>query len=126
MDIALHTSNIQLDDDARAFVEEAFARAVSAHERQVKHVHVTLSDLNAQKGGIDKRCRVVVDLVRNPKPVVVEETEGDIMGAVKIAAERLDQALTRVVERRKNTGKKGRKSISAGDAPPWKKKDDEG
>ena len=126
MDITLHASNVQLSDKNRALVEETFARAVAAHESHVKHVHVTLLDLNAQKGGIDKRCRVVVDLLRTPQPVVVEETEGELMAAVKIAAERLDQALNRAIERRRTPKKKSQRGISAGDTPPWKKKSTEG
>jgi ribosome-associated translation inhibitor RaiA len=121
MDINLHLSNVSLDAKARALVEEAFERAVSAHESQVKHVHVTLLDVNAQKGGIDKRCRVVVDLVRTPKPVVVEETDREIMAAVRIAAERVDQALKRTVDRRRATNRKSTKAIPAGGNPPWKK-----
>jgi ribosome-associated translation inhibitor RaiA len=121
MDITLHTSNISLDANSRALVEEAFERAVSAHESQVKHVHVTLLDVNAQKGGVDKRCRVIVDLVRNPNPVVVEETATETMAAVRIAAERVDEALKRTIERRR-TPKKSMRAIAAGDTAPWKKK----
>ena len=46
MDITLHSSNVQLDDQTRALVEETFARVVAAHENHVKHVHVTLLDRN--------------------------------------------------------------------------------
>ena len=57
-----------------------------------------LQDVNANRGGIDKRCSVVVALRRHGV-VAAEETHADLYVAIDTVAHRLRRAVKRNVKR---------------------------
>jgi ribosome-associated translation inhibitor RaiA len=62
-------------------------------------VTARLEDINADRGGIDKRCRLVAAL-RRRGVVVAEATHADLYAAVDEAAARIRRSATRAVTRR--------------------------
>lgn len=65
---------------------------------RIRQVQAHLCDVNGQRGGADKRCRLVVRLSRAPR-VVVESTETDLYVAIRRAANRLGRATARRIGR---------------------------
>jgi ribosome-associated translation inhibitor RaiA len=75
-----------------------FTRKLDKHGRRILGVVVRFEDKNGARGGVDKVCRVEVLMPRQP-PLVVEEVDTDLYAAVDVAAERIDHAVGRELER---------------------------
>jgi len=87
-----------LTDAIRRHVESRVASALAPVARSVTTVVARLDDVNAHRGGADKRCRLVA-LVRRHGAVVAEATNADLYAAVDGAAGRIHRAVSRVVKR---------------------------
>lgn len=68
-------------------IEHALRRVAE----RVSDVQVWITDLNAQRGGVDKRCRIVAS-VAHSAPIVVDAHESDYYRAVDAAAAKLHRA----------------------------------
>lgn len=80
------------------YVEARMASALGAYSRHVFKVTVRLADVNAARGGIDKRCQVVVAL-RGGRTEVVDAVESDLYAAIDAAAGRIRSAVGSTVAR---------------------------
>ena len=101
MEINVHTSDITLSPHQREALDASLARAVKAHDRHIQDVSVNLQDLNRHKGGIDKRCKIIARLHWG-QSIVVEETEAEIVDAVRKGSQGLEEALRRAVEKKRD------------------------
>jgi len=61
---------------------------------RIRRVFVRVSDINGQRGGVDKRCQVQVKLA-DSSDVVIADVKADIYLAVTRAVERAAEAVTR-------------------------------
>jgi ribosome hibernation promoting factor len=86
-------------------VERRLDFALNRFEDRIDHIAVKLEDLNGPKGGVDKQCRVMVQLHKLPN-AIVEQTAEDMYAAVDLAADRVGRAVARKLEKAKTT--KGR------------------
>ena len=80
-------------------VESRLKTALSPFARNVLRVTVRLEDVNADRGGVDKRCSAVVAL-RRRGVVVAQATHEDMYVSVDDVATRLRRSVKRAVERR--------------------------
>ena len=87
-----------LTESIRRHVESRVAAALAPAARSVITVTARLEDVNADRGGVDKRCRLVA-LVRRHGAVVAEATDADLYAAVDEAARRIRRSATRAVKR---------------------------
>ena len=88
-----------LTDAILRHVESRLESALGPFARFVVGVTARLQDVNASRGGIDKRCSVVVAL-RRRGVVAAEETHVNLYVAVDAVAHRLRRAVKRAVTRR--------------------------
>ncbi len=65
---------------------------------RVSSISVRLDDVNGKRGGIDKRCRIVVRMARH-RSVVGQALSDDLYHAISLAARRAETALGRRRER---------------------------
>jgi ribosomal subunit interface protein len=79
-------------------VESRLEAALGPFARNVLRVTVRLEDVNAGRGGIDKRCSMVVALSRRGV-VVAEATRQDLYAAVDKVAARVRRSVKRAVKR---------------------------
>jgi ribosomal subunit interface protein len=79
-------------------VESRLTSALSPFASNVLRVTVRLEDVNADRGGIDKRCSVVMAL-RRRGVVVASATHEDLYVAVDEVATRVRRIAKRAVER---------------------------
>jgi ribosomal subunit interface protein len=86
-------------------VERRLAFALGRFEDRIDSVTVRLEDLNGPKGGVDKQCKIVVQIRKLPT-VIVEQTAEDMYAAVDQAADRVGRAVTKKLEkaRSRSTG----------------------
>lgn len=67
---------------------------------RINAVSVRLADINGSRGGIDRRCRIVVWL-RDLGTIVVAAIDPDLYAAVDEAASRAKEAVWRHIKRRR-------------------------
>ena len=96
MDIDVQSSQLTLEPEQSARIECLAISALESLSVHVSRVEVRLSDINGPIGGIDKRCRVVVHLVRGTV-AVVEEYDRDLGDLIDRSLDRAGQAVNRRV-----------------------------
>jgi ribosome-associated translation inhibitor RaiA len=120
MKMSLQFKDLQVAAADRKRIEDRIRLALSRFAPLVQGVTATVTDENGNRGGIDKRCRLVVRL--RAGTVVVNEQASAVMAAVTQAAERTARSVARIhhraVDARQATPGAGRRrhgSRSAGD-----------
>lgn len=87
-----------LTDAILRHVESRIESALGQVSRHVVTATVRLDDVNADRGGLDKRCRVVVSL-RNRATVAAEAVDADLYASIDESARRIGRAAARAVAR---------------------------
>jgi hypothetical protein len=94
MRLEVYGNRLGQDPDIRSRVERRLGFALDRLGGRVTRVQVVLADLNGPRGGIDKRCLLVADLLRGGQ-LVIEQRADNWIGAVDGAAGRLAEAVRR-------------------------------
>jgi ribosomal subunit interface protein len=94
-----------LTDAILRHVESRLESALGPFAQFVVSVTARLQDVNANRGGIDKRCSVVVAL-RRRGVVAAEDTHTNLYVAVDTVAHRLRRAVKRAVKRPRSRQRK--------------------
>ena len=87
-----------LTDAILSHVEARVESALGPFSRWVLKATVRLEDVNADRGGDDKRCRIVV-AIRGHGVEIAEATNSDLYTAVDEAASRMRRSVKRVTKR---------------------------
>ena len=98
MTIDTRTMGFASTDAIRRYAETRVSRALSPVARWISSVTVRAEDVNAGRGGVDKRCSLVATL-RHRGAVVAEATDADLYAAIDAAAARLRRGALRAVKR---------------------------
>ncbi len=98
MRIVIQANGFVLTEALRMYTEQRVATALGWAGDRMRKLAVSLSDINGPRGGIDKRCKIQVQL-GGGQEVVIEDTEADLYTAIDRAADRADRAVVRRVER---------------------------
>jgi len=100
MSIHIQARGFPLTKALKSVVQESILKVTERHH-EVRTVAVRLEDINGnQHGGIDKSCRVVLNLDHAPS-LVLQSTQSDMYLAIRHCAFRLKQTLNRNSERLK-------------------------
>ena len=100
---------MQLDIQSRSFkltaaLKQAIKRSLSPLDQrygsQLSRVQVRLSDINGVRGGVDKRCLIVLEAGRR-HTVVAKAISADMYQAISQAGRRAEAALRQTRKRRK-------------------------
>ena len=100
MRIHVRSRGFELTDALRAHAERRLLFALARFGTRVQSVMLRMDDVNGPRGGADKRCHILARLVPWGD-VRVEELDGDLYVAIDRAADRLDRAVAREIERRR-------------------------
>ena len=100
MRLEIRGQRIELSDAIRDHVARRLHYALGRFEGRVTGATARLADLNGPRGGVDKRCRIIVAM-RAQEPILVEDTDTDVYAAVDRASERAGRAVWRQLERRR-------------------------
>jgi putative sigma-54 modulation protein len=101
MQIDIRSSNLLLNSAHRERIARRASFALSRLSQRIRRVEVRLADVNGPRGGIDKRCRVLVHL-DGATPMLVEAQGGDLLELIDRAMGRIGRAV------RKRVGLTGR------------------
>ena len=103
MRIHVRSRGFELTNALRAHAERRLLFALGRFRRRLQSVMLRMDDVNGPRGGADKRCQIVARLAPWGD-VRVEELDGDLYAAISRAAGRLDRAVAREMERRRELG----------------------
>lgn len=95
-----------LTDAIRVHVEDRIESALGHFSQWVLKVTARLEDINADRGGIDKRCILVV-AIRGHGVVTAEAKNRDLYAAVDQAARRIRRLVARPIKRHTEHQRKG-------------------
>ena len=112
MSIHIKTLGFKLTDALRRHVEGRMHWAMRPYARRVMKVTARLDDVNADHGGIDKRCSVVVAL-RRRGVATAQATCPDLYAAVNEVAARIRRSLERAGKRHASRERKDRQRPGA-------------
>jgi ribosome-associated translation inhibitor RaiA len=99
MFVDVRAMGFRLTEAIGAHVESRVTSAVRALARGVLGVTARLEDVNADRGGVDKRCTLVAT-VRGRRTVAVEAVDRDLYVAVDKATHRMRRMAQRLLRRR--------------------------
>lgn len=101
MKVALQARKVKDLHIVRWYVNRRMNFVFNQHAQYIHSVQVSLADINGPKGGVDKRCRITVEL---PKygTVFVEHVEGDFYAAINRASERASRVIKNKISRRRD------------------------
>ncbi len=102
MRIHVQSRALEHTEALHGYVQRRLLFALSRFGARVQSVRVRLDDLNGPRGGIDKRCQIDAHL--GPwGDVRIEQSAGEVHAAIDRAADRLQHAVAREMERRRQT-----------------------
>lgn len=94
MRIDIHTSQLNLHPGHRAQIVRRVRSTLARLSAHVRRVAVHLSDINGPRGGLDKRCRLLVQIDRHPA-AVIEDYDTDLFDLVDRSVKRAGRAVQR-------------------------------
>ena len=74
-----------------------FELALGRFQGRVRSVAIRIVDLNGPRGGVDKRCRVTVQLSAPKRTLVIEDTDADAAIAIDRVADRTVRTVARAI-----------------------------
>lgn len=100
MRLNIVAQNFELTNAITRYVEDRVKLALGPASKRINSVSVRLADINAERGGPDKRCRLVIWL-SNLRTIVIDAVNADLYFAVDEAAGRAKEAVWRHLKRRR-------------------------
>jgi hypothetical protein len=99
MQLDIRRQGIEIDDDAKARLLRRLDFALGRLGRHVTRVWIHLADENGPRGGIGKRCRILVRLQHLPD-ILVEDRDADLNVLIDRTVNRAGLAARRELDRR--------------------------
>src|SRR6478752_4752694 len=94
--LEIRALGFRLTDAISRYAESRIESVLGRFGHRVLKVTVRLEDVNAGRGGIDKRCSVVA-AVRRHGVVVAEAVQDDLYSAIHEAAARIRRSVSRQI-----------------------------
>ena len=85
-------------DALEQHITDEVTRRLSHHENQITRVEVHLGDVNADKGGLDKRCTLEVRISGQPA-IAVHDMGDNYYDVVSSTCEKAGRAVSHKLER---------------------------
>jgi ribosomal subunit interface protein len=94
----LRSHGVELEEGVREHVERRLQFALSRFGSKIGRIVVSLSDLNGPKGGIDKKCQIVVQM-RGMSDIIADIVDTGWIVAIDRATNRISHSVSRQMER---------------------------
>jgi hypothetical protein len=98
MKVEVRFRGVEASESLREHAVRRSHAGLSRFGAELEAVVVRIDDVNGPKGGVDKRCRVVVR-GRRFSPLSFDGVSGDAWSAVDLALERITRAVGRELQR---------------------------
>src|SRR5436190_21641806 len=114
MRLEIRQRGVKVTEELRIHVKQRLRLALGRFARHIDSVRAYLRDVNGTRGGLGKKCRIVVELPPRGR-VVVAGADTGIPAAIKATAARAGFAVKRHVKRRRKSRRAPRRSCAADD-----------
>lgn len=120
MKVLMRGVHLSLTDGLKTYVQEHLVDHIEklCDDQEASEIDISLVDINGPKGGIDKECRVTVRLP-GLSAIHVTETAETLHGAIDMTRDRLENALKRTLERRRDVSNQGLPEDIASNVPTY-------
>lgn len=98
MRMTIQASGFDMTRALHAYTEQRLATALGWARDHLRKLAVSLSDINGPRGGVDKRCKIQLQLAGG-REIIIDDVEADLYAAIDRAAGRADRAVVRQVGR---------------------------
>lgn len=98
MKFSFHRQGVEMSSEQREHVETRLHFALGRFAPRVTRVAIHLADVNAKRGGVDKRCRMIAKLP-GVADVIIEDHDSSLLALVDRVADRLGHTVSRRLER---------------------------
>lgn len=99
MRIVIHGHGIEVERFIRDYVQRRLQFALARFSTRIRAVAVRLADVNGDRGGIDRSCRIMAHLIPRGR-IVIEDLDADLFAVIDRAADRTGRAVARELRRR--------------------------
>lgn len=110
MRLEIRQRGMKVTEELRDHVRERLQLALGRFTRSIGRVRVYLRDVSGPRGGLSKKCRIVVELPRRGR-VVVTGVDADIFAAITRTASRTRFAVRRYLKQRLARRRPPRRSV---------------
>jgi ribosome-associated translation inhibitor RaiA len=107
---------VAIDEADRAYLRRKLGRKLGKFATAIERISVRIEDVNAERGGVDKRCRIKV-VLSGLSSVVVDQQHHALQAAMDFALERIQTAVRRALQRRRVKPVRARKRTAVSDPP---------
>ena len=92
---------LQSEGDARTrhYIEREWNQAVERVDHWIHSVSISITDINGPRGGVSKRCRIILHTPLGT-PIIVQETQDRISIAILISIKRTTHTLKRKIAKK--------------------------
>jgi ribosome-associated translation inhibitor RaiA len=111
--LEIRSRHIPVTEELRAYCERRIDFSLSRFRDHLRDVTLRLEDANGPKGGLDKRCILIIRL-RRGAPIVHSTEDSSVMASVDRSVDRASQAVSRVLERERLGMDLGRRAWASG------------
>lgn len=101
MKVFIYAHGLEISAEQRRWLQAELTAALGNFGRSIHRVNVYFQDENGDKGGIDKSCRLVVHVRRQPS-VVIEDRDAALHPLIARVIERAERLLQRKLARRRS------------------------
>jgi len=101
MQFDIRSMNFPTTPAIETYAAKTLERILRRNRRHLAGGTVRLADVNAERGGVDKECRIVVSL-RHGGILTVKAAHSDLYAAIDQAARKLGRALRSRISRRRS------------------------
>ena len=98
MQMELHIHG-NVAEPLRRYAERRFRFALRRFSHRIRRLRIYVADINGPRGGVDKQCRILLDVAPSGS-LVVEETDVRLYEAMDRAADRIKRCVRRDLKRR--------------------------
>lgn len=107
MQLEIHGKDIPITEQLRGHIQRRLSFALESFAARIRKVRINVADLNGPRGGVDKRCRVAIVLIRS-QTIVIEERDSNIYVAIDRIGDRAGRCIGRRLKRGKGRGQDAR------------------
>ena len=98
MQLEVNSRQTDIDEDVLCKAKRLLRFSLSRFKGAISRVKLMFNDVNGPKGGIDKRCRIMVKM-KTAGQIVVENDGMDYIETLSICLDRLTRAIRRKIDR---------------------------
>jgi ribosomal subunit interface protein len=113
MQIIIQSQDIFLSDQLREHIHRQVRFALSRFTDRIQRVRINVADVNGPRGGLDKRCRIQVNITAKPE-LVAEFTDSNMYAAISRSANRANRLVTSCLKR-----EQAQKRMKPSSDPHW-------